>query len=179
MPLLLSVVACSPGVGSGSTAQAPSGSEAAAVGTDVEGRFRLTLTLPRSSWRSNEPIDGTARLMLTEGAATTLHGSGSGMIAFSFREIGGTRSVGPAVPADCASHPIAPEAPIVSPIVKSGAWADSDPNAAFYRAFLNDPLVRLPAGDWDIVVIAEFGDGATCTASPFSLETSVRVHVTE
>ena len=175
--LVLLVAACS---SSGASVSASASNVPAPVqATDVEGRYELMFTLPRDTWRSGESIEGEARLSLSDGPAETLYGSGTGMLAFSFREVTGTRSVVPAVTADCAPHPIAPDAPIVTPIVKSGGWAEGEPNADFVRSFLNGPGIRLPAGDWDIVVTARFDDGETCTASPRSLEAGVRIRVTD
>ena len=41
-------------------------------------------------------------------------------------------------------------------IVKSGGFSADDPDAAFYRAFFSEPLVRLPAGRWEIAAVASF-----------------------
>lgn len=176
--LTLIVAACS-AVGSLGSSAGPSRSLEPVRATDVEGPFELSFVLPRSNWRSGESIEGEARLWLTNERAAKLYGSGGGLLAFAFREVDGARNVGPVMQGDCAPHPIGPAAPIVSPIVKSGAWSDTDPHADFVRAFLEGPEVRLPAGVWDIVVTAQFDDGDTCTAAPLSLEASVRVRVVD
>jgi hypothetical protein len=68
---------------------------------------------------------------------------------------------------------------MVSPIKKSGGYSDSQPDAAFYRAFFADPLVRLPAGEWDITAIAVFTEGLGCQGVSHSMSATIRVVVTE
>ena len=102
------------------------------------------------------------------------------MLAFSFHEVGGAgRSVEPVFTADCVPHRIGVERPITSTIVKSGAVSGSEPDAAYKRSFLDDPLVHLPIGTWDITAQAGFVDGANCEGPGHSIRATVRVRVTE
>jgi hypothetical protein len=97
-----------------------------------------------------------------------------------FQEVGGHREIGPAWDTVCASARLAADSPITRPIRKSGGYSNDQPDADFYRSFFADPLVRLPAGDWDISAIAEFIDGRDCGAGDhYSMRATVRVHVTD
>jgi hypothetical protein len=159
-----------------------SGSPEPANGTaeDVDGRFRLTFTLPRATWASGESITGEAALALLEGDPAELGVAGNGPIEFMFQEVGGRREIGPAWDTVCASAGLASDSPITRPIRKSGGYANDQPDADFYRSFFADPLVRLPAGDWDISAIAEFFDGRDCGAADHhSMRATLRVHVTD
>ncbi len=143
----------------------------------TDGPLRLELVLAHLDWPATEPIDGTAILSLDGPATTTISGSAGGVIAFSYTEVGGSRMVTPVWDAACAPYPLDPATPISTKLSKSGAVADSDPNADFLRSFLAGPDVRLPAGSWDISALAIFHDGARCDGTAHSLQTTVRVTV--
>jgi hypothetical protein len=66
----------------------------------TDGRFRLELVLPRLTWSADEAITGMAILSYGGDAATAPYGSGSGLVAFSFDEVGGVRHAGYAMTAD-------------------------------------------------------------------------------
>jgi hypothetical protein len=66
-----------------------------------------------------------------------------------------------------------------STIIKSGAVSGDEPDAAFKSLFLNDRVVRLPVGTWDITAQAGFVDGANCEGQGHTIKATVRVHVTE
>jgi hypothetical protein len=176
---MASVAACSlldsiPSVPSVTPAQ-----NEAVEATDVDGPFRLTFDLPRATWASTEAIEGEARLILTEGVGTRLSGSGSGLLGFGFREVGGDRKMGPAWRADCVPHDISTDDPLTSAITKSGGWSGEDPNAVFYRDFFADPIVRLPVGEWDIIALAQFIEGEGCAGAAHELQATLRVRISD
>ena len=145
-----------------------------------EGRFQLTFVVARTTLRPGDAIDGVATLRLLQPGPGALSGSGTGVLAFSFHEVGGAgRAVEPVFRADCVPHRIGVGQPITSTIVKSGAVSGSEPDAAFKRSFLDDPLVHLPIGTWDITAQAGFVDGANCEGQGHSIRAAVRVLVTE
>lgn len=157
---------------------APSPTSSAVTAEDVEGPFHLAFTLPRTTWSAGESIEGGSRLSLSALGPVTIRGSGGGLLGFGFAEVGGRRQMGPAMTADCAIHRIAGNEPIVSPITKSGGFSTDGPDAAFYQAFFADPLVHLPAGEWDITAIAEFTEDE-CGGPAHALKAAIRVRVTE
>lgn len=145
----------------------------------VEGRFRLTFSLPRTTWSSDEGIEGVAALALIDGDLAELSGASS-LLAFTFAEVDGRRQMGPAWDTICARYRLPAGSPIISPITKSGGYGEGDPDVNFYRSFFADPLVRLPAGDWDISAVAEFIDDPDCRGEDdHSMRATVRVHVTD
>jgi len=160
----------------------PDSSPRAAGETAVQddSRFRLTFTLPRTTWRAEETIEGEAVLALIDGDQAELGVAGNGPLEFIFQEVDGRREMGPAWDTVCASAQLAADAPITWQIRKSGGYGEGDPDLDFYRSFFADPLVRLPAGDWDITAVAEFIDGRDCRSEDHhSMRATVRVHVTE
>jgi hypothetical protein len=147
-----------------------------ATTTTTQGRFALAFTIDRATVHPGDAIGGSATLTLLTPGNATVTGS-TDIVAFEFAEVGGAgRDVVPASPSDCALHFVTSSGGVVTAIAKSGAVVDG-PNADWYRQFLDDPLVHLPAGDWDISAIATFFDGRNCVGQPYDLRTTVRVHV--
>lgn len=145
----------------------------------TDGSFRLELVLPHLDWKASDAITGTAILSFAGSAPTTVYGSGSSVINFSYVEVGGTRRVDPVWTADCAPHSIDPATPINEPLGRSGAMPNDDPNAAFLRSFLTAPDTRLPVGTWDITALAIFTEGVACEGGPHSMTATMRVTVGE
>jgi hypothetical protein len=54
--------------------------------------------------------------------------------------------------ADCTAKTYARGAATAIPFQKSAAWDGNDPNASFYNQFVRDPLLRLPAGRFELRV---------------------------
>jgi hypothetical protein len=133
--------------------------------------------LPKVTWHADDAIMGVATLSVAGIQSTVLGGSGSGLIGFDYREVGGRRHVEPASTLDCASYPIGPADPISKPIGKSGGFDGADPDAAFYRAFLQGPDVRLPPGEWQITAIATFIDAEGCDGQSYSIEAPLTITV--
>lgn len=139
--------------------------------------YRLVLTMPTTTVPGSEPVTGEAVLTTVDGREADIAGSGGGVIGFAYREIGGTRSMDGPMTADCAPHRIPAGAGLHRALYPSAAWTEDDPNAAFYRAFTQNPEIRLPAGAWQITAVAVFM-GAGCTKPQHVLEVSTVVVVT-
>jgi len=163
----------------GGTPESPNGAEDPVRAEAVSGRFGLAFTLPQAVWTTSEEIRGEAALMLAGGGSVALGASGGGPIAFSIAEVGGTRAMMAASDSSCETYELSAAAPIGSPIRKSGGWGADDPNAAFYRAFFNDPLLHLPAGVWDISAVATFIEGAGCQGQSHELTATIRISVAD
>ena len=149
-----------------------------ATSSVTQGRFTLSFTVAQSSVRSRDEITGTTQLALIAPGGATFSGPGT-LIGFEFSEVGGNRRhVMPVFAADCSPHRVTGNTPLTSPIVKSGSVVEG-PDADWYRNFLADAAVKLPAGDWDIAATASFFDGQSCTGQHLDMRASVRVHVTE
>lgn len=172
-PIALVIALVVGACGSGSTAL---GTPDPASVTTTQGRFALAFAIERSTVRPTDEVAGTATLTLVAPGGATITGS-SDLVTFEFAEVGGAgRDVVPAAPSDCAPHEVVSGGGLETPIAKSGAVVDG-PNADWYRQFLQDPLVHLPAGDWEITAIATFFDGRNCSGQPYDLRSTVRVHV--
>jgi hypothetical protein len=147
--------------------------------TATAGRFEMTFDVSRTSARPGDAIEGLATLRLLRTGPGALSGSGSGLIGFSFHEVGGAgRSLDPALTADCAPHRISIDKPITSPIVRSGGYSGDEPDAEFKRSLLEGSDLRLPAGTWDITAHSGFVDGANCQGEGQSISVTIRVVVT-
>ena len=144
----------------------------------TDGPFRLELVLSRLDWKANEPLHGTAILSYDGAEPTKVYGSGS-VLNFAYAEVGGTRKTEPVWTADCATHDLDPATPISEPLGKSGAASADDPNTSWLHSFILAPDVRLPAGTWDVTALAEFSEGQACAGRAHSMETTVRVTVTD
>jgi hypothetical protein len=146
--------------------------------SDREGAFELTFELPSATFHAGEVIQGRATLGVVGGVVVAFGSSGSGPFAFEFAEINGRRQVGGIMTGDCAPYRLEPGRPMTSAIMKSGGYSNDDPEAAFYREFLNgDPTVRLPAGAWRITAGATLVEGEGCSGASRNLTASILVHV--
>lgn len=132
----------------------------------------------RLGWKSGEPIEGNVTLSFHGSRPTTIYGSGS-VINFAYAEVGGRRKVEPVWTADCAIHTLDPANPISKPLGKSGAASAGDPATAWLHTFILAPDIRLPAGTWDVSALAIFTEGEACSGGGHSMETTVRLTVTE
>jgi hypothetical protein len=100
-------------------------------------------------------------------------------LGFQYVEVGGSRRTEPVWTADCASHQLRADAPLVTELTKSGGYSADDPDADFYRAFFSEPEVKLPAGVWDITAVATFTDGVGCDGRAINLTATIRMVVTD
>jgi hypothetical protein len=147
--------------------------------TDATGDFRLDFTVEQDRYRAGQPILADAVLTyLGDDPSIPVWGSGSGIIAFSLRQLDGPLDPGSASTPECIEYEIKPEQPIWVELVKSGSFHGGDPNAAFYEAYFTDHLLRLPPGRWEIVARAGGSIGGNCGAGePLSLEARVEITV--
>jgi hypothetical protein len=117
--------------------------------------FALSLRIRSDAVDAGAPID-VAAVLAWEGAdqRATIWGSGGGPVTFGIAQVDGDIRMDAVQTADCAKHEYARGAPVLTPFRKSGGFPDDDPNAAFYRAFFADPVLRLPAGRWLVTATA-------------------------
>lgn len=173
--LCLVIAGCAAGP---STPTSEPGSTPSQRAETLQGSFLLLFELPKGTWKAAEVIDGVATLTLVKGGGVDLGGSGGGLFGFDFAEVDGSRHVEPASTADCAPYRLDSGKPIRSAIKKSGAFTAEQSDADFYRSFLADPAVHLPAGDWKITAIASFIEGKGCSGQGHTMAATVVVHVT-
>jgi hypothetical protein len=142
-----------------------------------DGPFQLELELPRTTFSTAEPVTGQGILSTIDGSDVAVAGSGSGLITFSYSEIGGRRSMGGEATADCRPYTIAADDPMTEQLTHSASWSSDDPDAAFYEAFAQGPDVRLPPGAWQVTARATFL-GADCTMPEHDMRASTVIVVT-
>jgi hypothetical protein len=133
--------------------------------------FVLETSLPKARWAAGEVIPVTTTFTWT-GAdpQKTVWTFGGGPVIFELRQLDGPLfQTGGAHTADCAPRTFSQGAATPIPFQKSAAWDDNDPNAAFYRPYAADPLLRLPAGRWELRV-GVVGQLAECTQNAPSLD---------
>jgi hypothetical protein len=130
---------------SGSPDAEASGIERSAAAADLE----LVIRSPQQTWTAGDPIELTADLTYV-GAAGSLDvaGSGSGLVGFSLEQVDGDLDVSGISTADCRPYVLTRDEPISSSYRKSGGVSPGDPGSAAIRAFLADPIFRLPAGSF-------------------------------
>lgn len=142
---------------------------------DQDQDWVLTIGSPQSQWATGEAIVVRTELRYVgPGGGTDWFGSGSGPLAFDLREINGTRHLEGGMLLNCQRHETRADGPLVVGYVKPGGYSADDPNAAFYREFLADPLLHLPPGEWELAARAVFSMPPDCgTGRTVSLRASV------
>lgn len=154
----------------------PAGTLGTDIASSVDGPYELVLSLPGTSFSTDQAIAGQASLSVTDGKAARIAGPGAGPLAFSFTEVGGTRRMGPGYRLSCGLFTIEPGAPMASDLTKPGGWTAEDPIASFYQSSFQDPDIHLPAGTWDIGARASFSDN-DCDGPRHDMAATVRVVV--
>ena len=86
-----------------------------------QGSYRLVFELEADTFAVDEPIDGRAWLEVAGGAPVGLWASGSGLVLFELREIGGTRGMG-ARTDDCRRYEVAGRTEPIA-IKKAGGYS--------------------------------------------------------
>jgi hypothetical protein len=171
---LLIAAACAPGPTSGTPA--PTGTNGAETLVQ-DGAFRLTISAERPTYRTSEAIGISATLTyLGPDATVEVMGAGNGLIGFGLRQLDGHLEMDPLWEQSCRTYPMVRGAAVAFPFVKSGGFIDTDPDAAFWRAFFADKVLRLPAGNWRIEASLNGYLGA-CGGERHQLKVSVIVRV--
>jgi hypothetical protein len=138
--------------------------------TDAEQGFELTLSIPSGRFAANEPIDARASLTWAgPEPARQLWAAAQGPILFWLVRVDDQWQLGPASDAACATYDLRRGVPDTRPFEKMLGWSGDDPQAAFYRAYADDPLLRPPPGRWRIFAAVE-GYLAPCAADAPRLE---------
>ena len=136
------------------SAPTPSGDAAPIGGRVVAAGFVLDVRLPSETYAETDSIPVMTTLTWTGApGGGKIWGSGSGPVTFGFQEIGGgRRAMGGVMTSDCGMKEFPAGQAVAIPFGKSGGWNGDDPNAAFYRAWVKDPLLHLPIGNWQLRV---------------------------
>src|SRR5437773_11408018 len=113
--LILSACAPAPGGPSRSAAGTGEASNGPVQASSTSGPFVLMLQASRRTWNANEPIGLMASLVYQGDRETiTLAGSGSGLVSFGIKELGGKREVTGVQTSDCYPYELHRFVPVTS-----------------------------------------------------------------
>lgn len=124
------------------------------------GPFELTIRSARSHYAPGDVIDVKASLTYRgpEASLSIAHAHGSPM-AFGVVERVGSLFLIPAWRQSCERSTLEPGVPLERPFAKSGSFSGDNPAATNAAGFFEDPTLELPAGTWNLYVVADFGVG--------------------
>lgn len=151
-----------------------------ASGTVTEGDITLAATAEPVVVRAGQPIQVEAVLTHDQPEPLVVSGSGSGIVFFSVTRVeDGLTSGPPVMTSDCGRHELPAGEPLVVPFFKSGGYSPGDPNAEFMETYNATPDLTLPAGTWQIDVMAHGTLGEGCDGQQLRHALSLVVTVTE
>jgi hypothetical protein len=142
-----------------------------AVAETRDDLFVLTIQSERSRYAVNEPIAFETTLVYVGAPEqVTVTSSGGGLVGFSIEQLDGPVDALGGRDSDCREFQYRRGDLERIRFQKSGGFSNTDPMAAFWRAFYADPQLRLPAGEYRITAQALYagpgcGEGATLEAS--------------
>jgi DNA-directed RNA polymerase specialized sigma24 family protein len=147
--------------------------------TDAGGDFRLDFMVEQDRYRAGQPILADAVLTyLGDEPSVQVRGSGTGIVGFRLHQLDGLMDPGGASTTDCVRYEVSSEQPMWVEFGKSGSFDGDDPNIAFYEAYFEDHLLRLPPGRWEMVAWAGGSIGDDCgDGDPLSLEARIEIAV--
>lgn len=139
------------------TADPPNGP---VVATTSDGLFELTIRSTKARYVADEPIEIEASLTYRGSDPIQIaHGQGARGTALGFgidEPVLGDLRLTPGVLESCERSTLEPGAPLNVAFEKSGGFSGEDPRAAEYRAYFEDPVLRLPVGTWHVFAVADF-----------------------
>ncbi|HEV2005467.1 MAG TPA: hypothetical protein VGQ85_02535 [Candidatus Limnocylindrales bacterium] len=151
------------------------------VGDDTQdGAIQLTLTSPHGRYKAGDPIDVTAGLTNGgSGGSITTYGGPDGPVIFSVRQVDGPVIIEPIVLQSCIEQVTLPAyQPMQIPFKKSGTVAGGAADPEYWQAWFADPILRLPAGKWEISATPNFVLGGCGSRSSPNLRPTITLVVT-
>jgi hypothetical protein len=122
-------------------------------------RFRLTIRADRTTYSPDEPISVTTTLTHVGTEPLTVASSGGGVVYFTVEQLDGPIDAGGVRHGDCRYSEFGPGEVRDVPFAKTIAFEAGDPLAAFWLAWVDDPVLRLPAGTYRISATVDYGVG--------------------
>lgn len=123
--------------------------------------FVLTVIVPGLNYQADEVIDLRASLeYLGPDAEIEVRPRDLGLVWFSFEQLDGPLAMGPYSSFICGQETVilTPREPLIVRPLKAASWTSEDPAESFYLAWTSDPVLRLPAGQWQVETGAEMCD---------------------
>jgi hypothetical protein len=138
-------------------------------------RFYLSIGSGKREYSAGDAIAVDAELGYSDGPDTL---EANTQLGFGFEQLDGDLEMAPGWPDICMPQELRGDDPLRVPYGKSGGYSPEDPNAEFYRRYLDDPELRLPPGIWRIYALANLIVGHDCGGESLSLTASVIVRTT-
>ena len=146
--------------------------------TDRQGDFLLEFTASSRTYVEDEPVIAVARFHYRgTGTGARLYGSSSGPIFFSIEQVDGDIDMTAGGHDDCPPHDFVRGRPLKTAFRKSGGYTFDDPDADFWEAFLADPLLRLPPGQYRLSALVGLHAGEGCDGPLMELRTTLEIEV--
>lgn len=113
--------------------------------------FRLTVSVGQTAYAPGSPIEISATLEY-KGAvpSVTVGGAAGNLVGFSLQQLDGTFRMGWGSRPICAPHMFQAREVQTIPFQKSGGVGHDAPDFAFWQAWLADPQLLLPAGEYTV-----------------------------
>jgi hypothetical protein len=166
--LSLVLAAC----GGGSSAS-PSGAPEPVTDGARDATFALTLTVDHGAFRAGEPITVVATYAYLGPKSTERAFHAAQAVGFRIEEIGGQRGMGGGMDQPCLFTDVVANQPVAVSFSKAGEVSDV-PGVGFDLAWYQDPVLRLPAGNWRIIANLDVSLG-DCGGEHHALEAAVGV----
>jgi hypothetical protein len=160
-----------------------SGSPDGVVARKAQGPFVLELRSTKARYAPDEPIEMAASLTyLGDGPQVRINhalGPMDGPIAFGTVEpVIAHHRLGTIWATACHGTELRRGEPLTIPFAKGGFVMNADePGAAEFMGYLQDPVLRLPAGTWHPYALAEFALGGCGSDEVVTIRTSLEITV--
>jgi hypothetical protein len=150
----------------------------APVSVDREGPFVRRFEATAPTYREGQAVMAVAR-MSYDGPDTVAHlsGSGSGPILFNIEQLDGDIDQSAFQHDNCRPYDLNADQPFEVPFRKSGSFDPRAADAAFWRAFFDEPRLLLPAGQYRLTAVVDLLVGVGCANPSLDLSTSLMVRV--
>jgi hypothetical protein len=161
------------------TPSPPLGPSDLPIGDDTQdGPIQLTMSSPHRQVRAGDPITVTAGLANGGEGAMTTYGGSSGPVTFALRQVGGSVVMTSKVAPGCAEQVTLPVLqPLQVSFAKSGVLTGTDADPGYWSAWLTDPVLRLPAGSWEIYAEPAFSLSTDCSTPAPNVHPSITIQV--
>jgi hypothetical protein len=147
-------------------------------GSAQDAAFSLVIHADKASYRTTDPIVVSAELAFVGLAPDiTVFAIFPRVVAFRVVQLDGQRKTDPVSDLMCTEQKIGRLTPLHVSFQKSGGFFGEDPDAPFWRAYFADPVLHLPPGTWQIIAVANFSEGASCSPPDHALTATVTIQV--
>ena len=145
-----------------------------AAGVDVDGPYMIELRSERRVYHESDVLEIAGAFTYAGDAPIDVQGFKP--LVFSIAEPVYGIDMDTAVTLECNQERLEPGERMVLPFRKGGGVSTSDPQYDFKRAYLMDPVLRLPPGTWHIRLTGWLYEG-DCGTAQRTLSTEIEILV--